>query len=902
MKTIFNLLGLGFFFFFSIAMQAQSVKISGTVKDSAEAGMEMANVIALSATDNSMISYAITNSEGKYELSVPANDTIILRYSYLGFKTQDQQIVADENSSKITKNIVMKVDNNQLNEVEIVEEMPISISGDTIIYQADAFTNGEERKLEDILEKLPGFEVDDNGEITVQGKTVEKVMVEGRDFFDGDTKIATQNIPASAVDKVQVLRNYNDVTPMQGLDNDDRIALNIKLKDGKKNITFGDISAEGGVGDDKGRYLGHANVFFYTPKASFNVIGDANNLGKPAFTFRDYFRFTGGFKNLAQRSGSSLQIANDDLGFAIAQADRATEMTSSFGAANFSYNPNKKWSFSGFAIGNQSITDLKSNTFRTYVREEGQANQENLGTESTQFTNAGLFKLSSTYTPSNALHIGYDALFKITATEDDNTQRSDFGGFVNNITSLNEQLPVSLNQSFEAFYDLNKKSVITFEAQHLYKEQDPLYELTMTQRPFFQVLPLIDTNEYDLLQYKLITTNKIDANLNYYYIINNKNHINFTAGISNSNQSLNSEISQIANGSTLQEFTGDSLRNNVLFNLNDVFVGAHYKTKLGKLTMSPGVNFHRYSITDKQLGNENFNEKTLLLPDFFAKYDFKSTESLTFNYGMVAQFTDINNIILGTTITGYNSLFQGNRGLDNSWYHNFSMNYYSFNMFNFTNIFAGASYNVRAGDITNTIVYQGLDRINQPINTDAVNDVLSGFAGYQRRFGKFKAGLRGNVSLSNTNNTIDDQENTNTSLTNSYTVSLETNFKKSPNVEVGYRRTTNNYKSSQIENTFYTDNPFVEVQARFLESFIFEADYRYNFYKNKEGTTSSEYDFLNANLTYQKENSKWEFKIRALNLLNTTSIRQDAFSDNLISTSEYFVRPRYITLGVKYDL
>jgi hypothetical protein len=89
-----------------------------------------------------------------------------------------------------------------------------------------------------------------DGNITVEGKSVQKIMVEGKDFFDGDTKIATKNIPANALDKIQVLRNYNEVTNLKGLENnEENVAINIKLKEGKKNFWFGDITAGAGAWD-----------------------------------------------------------------------------------------------------------------------------------------------------------------------------------------------------------------------------------------------------------------------------------------------------------------------------------------------------------------------------------------------------------------------------------------------------------------------------------------------------------------------------------------------------------------------------------------------------------------------------------------------------------------------------
>ena len=114
----------------------------------------------------------------------------------------------------------------QLEGVEVTYEMPVSIQGDTIVYNADSFNTGSERKLKDVLENLPGVEINADGQIEVEGRQVRKVMVEGKDFFDGDSKIATENIPANAVDKVQVLKNFNEISQLSGVtNNDDNLSL-----------------------------------------------------------------------------------------------------------------------------------------------------------------------------------------------------------------------------------------------------------------------------------------------------------------------------------------------------------------------------------------------------------------------------------------------------------------------------------------------------------------------------------------------------------------------------------------------------------------------------------------------------------------------------------------------------
>jgi hypothetical protein len=160
-----------------------------------------------------------------------------------------EKVVSDWNS-EVPQVVRLKQNDTELGLVEVVSEMPVSMKGDTLTYKTDAFTTGTERKLEDVLEKLPGFQVDENGDVKVQGKNVDKVLVDGKPFFDGNTKLATKNLPANAVDRVQVLKNFNEVGPMRGMDTNETLALNIELKDGKKNMSLETSVLELGLKSD----------------------------------------------------------------------------------------------------------------------------------------------------------------------------------------------------------------------------------------------------------------------------------------------------------------------------------------------------------------------------------------------------------------------------------------------------------------------------------------------------------------------------------------------------------------------------------------------------------------------------------------------------------------------------
>ena len=382
------------------------IKIEGIVNDSIGNPLELANVIAINQDTKALDSYGITNDAGRYKLNLKKNTSYNVKVSYIGMKTFEESLIISDQG--LVKNFNLQPDN-MLDEVELTYEMPVSIKGDTLVYNADSFKQETDKKLEDVLKRLPGVEINDDGEIEVEGKVVDKVMVEGKDFFDGDTKLATKNIPADALDKVQVLKNYDEVGQLRNVrSNEDNIAINIKLKEGKKNFWFGEVTA--GLGPDE-RYLAHPKLFYYNPKYSINIITDMNNIGEIPFTRRDYFNFTGGFRGVSQNSGTNFNVSTSDMGFLTMQNNKAKAIDTKFGAANFSYSPKKTWDLSRFAIYSGTRTDLQENSLKQFVQTDtGDISPPNEATQSKthQKSDLGLFKLSSSYKPNASNHLDYD--------------------------------------------------------------------------------------------------------------------------------------------------------------------------------------------------------------------------------------------------------------------------------------------------------------------------------------------------------------------------------------------------------------------------------------------------------------------------------------------------------------
>ncbi|MDX1315416.1 MAG: carboxypeptidase-like regulatory domain-containing protein, partial [Eudoraea sp.] len=287
------------------------VKLEGVVRDSLNQPLEAANVIAINQETSGLEAFGVTSEQGRYQLSLGKNGTYKIQISYVGMKTFTEILSTKEEN--ITKDYTLEADN-VLEGVELVYEMPVQVKGDTVVYNADSFQNGTERNLEDVLEKLPGVEINDDGQIEVEGKVVNKLMVNGKDFFDGDTKLASKNIPSKAVDKIQVLRNYSEVGQLRSVtNNQDNVALNIKLKEGKENFWFGNVTAGGGSSPDKALYLLQPKLFYYSPKYTINFIGDINNTGEVALTRRDIRNFGGGFRAPSRSSGTNINLGDNSL-------------------------------------------------------------------------------------------------------------------------------------------------------------------------------------------------------------------------------------------------------------------------------------------------------------------------------------------------------------------------------------------------------------------------------------------------------------------------------------------------------------------------------------------------------------------------------------------------------------
>ncbi len=885
------------------------IKLEGVVRDSLNNPLELANVIAINQETNAMASYGITNDSGRFQIELGVNATFQIQISYVGMKTLKEVLKTEE--SDIFKEFFLEPEN-ALDEVELVYEMPVQIKGDTLVYNADSFQDGSERKLEDVLEKLPGVEINEDGQIEVEGKVVNKLMVNGKDFFDGDTKLASKNIPSKAVDKIQVLRNYAEVGQLRSVrNNQDNVALNIKLKEGKENFWFGDITAGAGASPDNALYVLQPKLFYYSPKYTINFIGDFNNTGEVALNRRDIRNFSGGFRVPSSNSGTDISLGNNDISF-LTDQNNTLEIESKLATANFSYSPTTALDLSGFFIYSSSRILSRETSFIQYTNPElGIPDEatEQLGRERSE---EGLLKLSASFQPNYNNQVDYDILARVS----DDRQRQLVASSVLGDTDRSDDFtPVSISQNLNYYYTLNDSNIFALEAQHIIRDEDPFYNAiltntTGTEDAFDSTAEQLgfDTTQsaYNFDQNRRVKSNQLDAKLDYYNILNKKSNLNLTLGVILSRQEFNSSIFQfLDDGNVLQPtptINEGRAENDTEYNFSDIYLGVRYRVKSGKFTITPGVSAHLYGNQNTQFGTTFEDNFFRLLPEFETRIDLKKSESLTLRYNMRNLFTDVTRIAEGLVLNNFNTIQFGESELENALSHNISLLYNSFNLFNYTNVFARAAYSNNIDQIRSLTDFENVIRTSTFFNSSFADETFSLFGRIQRTFGKVQATLNASFNYSKINQFIQEQRSLNEGFTQTYTPGIRTNFKVAPNVTLRYRYSVTNNNQGGGETRFVTNAPSVDFDAYIWKSVTLRSDYTYTNQDLGNGTSQS-FQTWNASLAYRKDkDAKWEYELRATNILDIDAQVRNSANDISVFTSETFIQPRFLTFRLVYSL
>lgn len=884
-----------FFFFISILclVTSQAQTLTGVISDDTNKPLESANIIAKPLQEKASLKFAIADNRGRYRLELETNVKYEITVSYIGFT--EEVLIIEPNTTLKNYDFKLKPTGEVLKEIVIKHEYkPIVIKKDTLTYNIKSFANGNERKMREILEKLPGVEVDKNGGVTVQGKKVTKMLVEGKLFFGGGSKLAVENIPADALDKIEVIDNFNEVGFMKQVSDSEDLAMNVKLKENKKKFVFGDVEAGVEVANDNGYNLAHAGLFYYAPKTNVSFIGDINNIGKSTFTFEDLMRFQGGVSSFLSDRKSLTNLysyTNDNTD--------VVENKSQFGALNFSFNASSKLVISGFGIFSKVFMASQIESKNEYLQNE-EISFENKSQNDNNKTLLGIGNVKLDYSPNKNEKWYYNAQYQSSTNDIFNT--------INSVTNLNsntfETISNADNSSVKQYIEWHKshndKHTTTFVVNQAFDKNTPQNHW-FTDAPFLAgLIPLESDTSYTIEQIKKVQNNSIDALFKHYWIINNYNHLYTNIGNNYGSSRFDTSEKQILTDGSINDFSDANFGNNVKYNLNDAYIGLEYKFKIGKWTNKPGLYLHNYHLKTNQSGIDYTISKTLFQPQFNSDYEFNKSENLNFTYRLANTFPEVSQLANQFTLQNYNSVFKGNALLQNERYHSANLRYSKMNMYRGVMINGMLSYNKKIKTTRNEILITGINQYNTPILTDNPETNWRFMGSISKKIYRFNLKLDTNLGWFNYVQTVNNVTSTNDRNNQNIGLTFKTAYRKLPDFSIGYNKGFSQFNG--VTNSKYQSDAFnSDFEITFLKSFTYRIEYE-NLKNTNNNNQSNYFDIANTSIRYQKKNSPFGFELLANNLFNTKSKNDYSFSDFIISNRQTFILPRVFVFSVSYKL
>ena len=899
--------------FFSLQLSAQ---VKGIVIDSANnKPLESAVVALYIESDKPDTSYTLTNEKGAFIFSTTPLSNFSVRVTSVGYRSgrKFRRIYGAEKNIDLGT-ITMANMSKVLDEI-VIQSVPISVKEDTIEYRADAFKVKENAVVEDLLKKLPGVQVDKNGNIKALGKPVTKVKVNGKDFFGGDPKTATKELPANIVDKIQIIDDYGDQAAVSGIkDGEPEKIMNIQIKKDKNSGYFGRLTA--GVGD-KGRYQGSMNGNYFKDKQQISVFGNSNNTSQSVFNLGGSNR--GG--NISSSTGQeTLNTAggNGDLQIAQNAGGTSDGVTTS---NSFGFNYRDNWSnritvFGSYTYSHRSNSGYKiiaqQNVFSTGTFfNNRQNNFQNLGENHRLSFNIeynidsfNYLKISPNFSYGNdnsnsKIIFDYSTAFAKTSEGYYNTimnsNTPNFTGSVlfnhkfrkrgrnlsmniNGGTSSNNSTLDSRNNTIQ-YNPANNINLFLFNTQ---QNDNRNYGIRLTYTE-----PLSKVRYLDVaLSHNLSFARNDKAVYN----------VDASTGFKNFNQGLSNDY-----------------QNNYFNNRINVSVRTtekKYNYTLG-LSVQP-VNLRGLSVTKDSAYTPI--KRVNVFPVARLSYNFSKTKSLTANYRGDAQqpgFTQLQDLIDSSNLQ-YRT--QGNPNLKPSINHSVSFFYNDFNFTSGRVLFTSLSFSTIQNQIVNNTSRIGTSgaQITMPQNVNGYYNV-SGFYNFSKPYKtrKYIINLNGILNFNHNINLVDNIKNTGKNWVIGQGLTFEFNHKDWLEFGAGanYNLNSITYSNAGTSNSFLQNDQYSSwsltsnLSINIPKSFILKYDFEYAINKGLTGGVGRNLAIMNTSIEKQlfiKKNGI--IRLQAFDLFNQNSNINRSVNANSIIDSRSNRLTRYFMLTFTYRI
>nr|MCU0419842.1 outer membrane beta-barrel protein [Cyclobacteriaceae bacterium] len=707
-----NMLCLCLFFLgVSAAASAQKYVLRGMVIDSAARPLPSATVMLLQRSDSSLVAFQVSGAQGGFEMKNVARGNYFVKVTYTGLVPLSRAVRLPEQPSEVDLGRFQMVTlTTQLEGVVVRGEInPVTVKRDTIEYNVTAFKTKTNATVEDLLKKMPGIDVETDGTVKAQGEQVRRVMVDGREFFGRDPKIATRNLPADAINKVQVFDKKSDQAVFSGIDDGQREkTINLELKEEKRKGAFGTLMA--GAGTDS-RWQGRLSLNRFRKNEQLSVLGMGNNINEQGFSFEDYFNFSGASSQLAGgRAGGggavNINVGGDAAGgIPLNTGGRQNGIvTNVAGGVNFNKDLSKKTTLTSSYFYNQldqTVSTALSRinylpggldyTFRQNSRQQSTNDSHRAhwalehkidSANSLKWSTSVTYAASRSRFASTSETYGVNAQLQNTSTR---STRSD--GTSGNVTSalLYRHRFAKKGRTFSANVGLTLSQT---ESRGTLSSENEFFSGPTAEQSILQENTQDNTNQ------------SYSATLSYTEPLGGRKYLEVNYAIRTNQNEVDRPVWDVGNGG---RSLVDSLSNRFDSDYLYQRPGLNLRINRAKYNLAIGAG---YQITSLQGNVEPQNariDRTFqnLLPSARFNYDFSSTRHLRVDYETSVQEPTIQQLQPVINNTDPLNISLGNPVLKPAYVHTGSLNYTSFDQARLVSLFAFFSAVYMKDAITN---------------------------------------------------------------------------------------------------------------------------------------------------------------------------------------------------------
>lgn len=896
-----------FLIFYSIDIQGQT--ISGIVLDEKQNPLEFASILLLNKSDSTMISFANSNEKGEFFLNADQTQNALLQITFMGYETFWMDIPKERKSHDVGK-ISLQISDKVLNTIVIKDNLnPMIIGKDTVQYTAAAFKLKTGDMVEDLIKKLPGMEVERDGSIKAFGEKVENVLVDGKTFFGKDTKVATKNLDADAVDKVQVFDKKSEKADFTGVQDGSRErSINLKLKEDKKNGYFGTTEVAGGTDE---RFKARANINHFTPTTRTSFIGMANNINEQNFSISDYIDFMGGIGSFMSGGSGSFSIdLSQNSGLPIGLANNQGIQKSYAGGLNLNTNLFKSTSLDGSIFMSSFRNNLDIHTLQ-----ENQFSSTSFTNENTdnQLSNNGNAAFNiKTKTKIDSFQ---NIIFKLNGNIGNNSLKS----ISNSFSTDYLQNKLNSNQTVYQLAGINAKIKTDLIWQRRFaKKGRSIFASTVLNyynNDNSGILSALNTFNFPDFYNSLIHQNQnyFSNNFDYQFEgsftepLGKKQYLEMNGLISNQTSTSYMDYLDIINESPIKNYLLSTVYQRDYLSKN---LGLTYSINREKYNFSIGSKYEIDNLigsTKDSLSKIKVNYSAII-PNLHFNYQFGMGNQMNFNYSAALNAPTIRQLQPNIDNSNPLSIYKGNPSLKPEYVHTTDANYMKYNSFNFTMLYTSLRINYIQNKINESIrIDSTLARTFMPLNTrNELN--LNGRIEYNFPIRPLRLLSKITLKGAYSNGYTVVNESINNIVRPGYGVnfSLENRKKDILDIVVGikYNKSLIYYSESEKLNQSYQDYTIYNESNININDWIsVNSRIDYTTYIQSFSKDAVIFPLWNLTITsYVNKAKKLRLYCSVFDLLNQNKGIQRNSNLNYIQVSKTNVLGRYFMIGLSYNI